>query len=167
MSESNENEKGCVYFFKHLGLKPVKIGYSSNPSPIKRFNSFRTYAPFGAEMVGFIQTNSAKELESRLHSRFASSRLEGEWFDLDTETIEDVISHYSTIAQNEERNRFMVAYAKSLQDQESEKEYLDKFDKFKRVYVKNPKTNKTRLADSIGVSRTTIYDWIKIVKKQS
>ena len=40
------------------------------------------------------------------------------------------------------------------------------FNMFKKMYGENPRINKTRLAANIGVSRTTIYSWIKIVKEQ-
>jgi len=32
-----KSEKGCVYFFRHIGLTPVKIGFSTNESPFDRF----------------------------------------------------------------------------------------------------------------------------------
>ena len=38
--------KGCVYFFRHIGLSPIKIGYSTHESPLDRFNQFKTYAEF-------------------------------------------------------------------------------------------------------------------------
>ena len=69
-----ETKKGCVYFFKHIGLTPIKIGYSENESPFNRFTQFKTYAPYGSEILGFIIISDAKELETLLHKKYASKR---------------------------------------------------------------------------------------------
>ena len=53
--------KGCVYFFKHKGVSPIKIGYTNNVSPINRFENFKTYSPYGSEIGGFIETDKPKE----------------------------------------------------------------------------------------------------------
>jgi len=80
-----QEQKGCVYFFRHIGLTPVKIGYSTHESPIKRFEQFKTYAPYGSELIGFIRTYDAKKLETILHERFSAHRLGGEWFEISQE----------------------------------------------------------------------------------
>lgn len=90
-----ENEKGCVYFFKHKGIRPIKIGYSSNPTPIDRFEQFKTYAPFGAEIIGFIETNEAKSLETSLHLKYKEKRLNGEWFNISIDDVKMEIKIHS------------------------------------------------------------------------
>ena len=81
------NVKGSVYFIKHTGLSPVKIGYSSAENPIARLYSMTTYAPYGVELLGFIQTLNAKQLERKLHKKYKNKRLNGEWFELTNEDI--------------------------------------------------------------------------------
>jgi len=111
-----ENQKGCVYFFRHIGLSPVKIGYSENESPINRFNQFKTYAPFGSEILGFIQTYNANELESNLHRKFSSKRLLGEWFEITEVDVKDGNEGISMSIRGEDksiivsRNKWTSAY---------------------------------------------------------
>ncbi len=113
MEQINES-KGCVYFFRHIGLTPVKIGYSTNESPIDRFNHFSTYAPYGSEIIGFIQTYDAKNLETTLHKKYVSKRLMGEWFDITESECNDIISFYSNIEDIKKRNEFQIAWAKKI-----------------------------------------------------
>lgn len=123
-------EKGCVYFFRHIGLSPIKIGYSINESPINRFEQFKTYAPFGAELLGFIKTEKAKELETELHKKFARDRIKGEWFEISKEEAEKCISFYSNIEDIEEMNMFQIAWANRFKKiDENFKIYLDLFSK--------------------------------------
>lgn len=107
-------EKGCVYFFKHVGLNPIKIGYSENESPINRFEQFKTYAPFGAELIGFIRTINAKKLETELHKKYSRDRIKGEWFEITRDEVEKCISFYSNLEDIEEINNFQVAFAKHI-----------------------------------------------------
>jgi len=90
-----KTEGGCVYFLKHTGLKPIKIGYSSKITPERRFNQFKTYAPFGGEIIGFINDENPILLERILQDRFSKYRLNGEWFDITLKEVEEVISIYS------------------------------------------------------------------------
>ena len=73
---------GCVYFFKHNKLSPIKIGFTSNDSPIKRFNQFKTLSPYGGVILGVIKSDEPLFLEQQLHNIFNEYRLNGEWFDL-------------------------------------------------------------------------------------
>jgi len=81
-----------VYFFRHIGVKGVKIGKTSGESVLNRFQSFKTYSPNGAEILGFFKTTNGHKSEKELHQRFASQRLKGEFFDISDEIIESVIS---------------------------------------------------------------------------
>lgn len=109
-----EIQRGCVYFFKHVGLSPIKIGYSQNESPIKRFEQFKTYAPFGAMLIGFIRTERAKELETELHQKYARDRVKGEWFEISEEEVNKCIKFYSNLQDIEEINNFQIAFAKKI-----------------------------------------------------
>lgn len=112
--------KCCVYFFRHVGLSPIKIGYSKNESPYRRFEQFKTYAPFGAELIGFIRTIRSKELEVELHQKYSRDRIKGEWFEITKEEVEKCIKFYSSLEDIEEMNNFQVAWARGLV-----REYID------------------------------------------
>lgn len=96
-----DGELGCVYFVKLNGLTPIKIGYSTNPTPTGRLESFSVGAPFGVELVGFIQTNNAKQLETLLHQRFNAFRCSGEWFDISKEQARSCCEQYMDKAQKD------------------------------------------------------------------
>lgn len=107
--------KGCVYFFKHVGSSPIKIGFSTKESPIERFESFKTYAPYGGEIVGFIRSFEAKALESELHVKLSASRLNGEWFDITIDKALNLIKYYTGTEDQEEVSLFNIEFAKKLE----------------------------------------------------
>jgi hypothetical protein len=172
MEEKIELEKGCVYFFRHIGLTPVKIGYSSSNSPIARFEQFKTYAPYGSEIIGFIQSIEAKSLETKLHRKYASLRLSGEWFDLTEEQVNFEIDFHTSIEDVAERNEFQKAWAFSLlesknkvQKQIEDIKIVNPFGYFKSIYLANKKINRSHAAEKLNVSRQTICRWIKIIEE--
>jgi len=120
-----EEKNGCVYFFRHLGLPPVKIGYSNHPSPIKRFEQFKTYAPFGCELLGFISSEEAKSLEKTLHFKFKDKRLKGEWFDITKKDVESEIEYYSSTLDLKEKSIFWEQFAKSIFNKNLKDENLE------------------------------------------
>ena len=130
-------EKGCVYFFKHIGLSPIKIGYSSNESPINRFKQFKTYAPFGAELIGFIITENAKKLETELHKKYARDRISGEWFEITKEEAKKSIVFYSNIEDIEEMNNFQIAWAEAKENIDISKTLInnEKADYFNKLIL--------------------------------
>lgn len=167
-----ELNKGCVYFFKHVGLNPVKIGYSTNESPIDRFNQFKTYAPYGSEILGFVILSNPKEIETLLHKKYASKRLNGEWFELTEIEVQNEIKFYTDISIIEERNEFQIAWANHINNKKNnlKKELfsLTKQSKekvtFKKLYENEPNLNRTKTAKKLGVTRKTICNWIKELK---
>ena len=166
-----EEEKGCVYFFKHIGLNPVKIGYSSNSTPLKRFEQFKTYAPFGAELLGFIRSIEAKELETNLHKKYSNKRLNGEWFDISLDEVEKEIEFNQDIQDSLLKSNFQLEWARTFSKNEILSD-LNKYvlslsnlsnkEKIEKVYEKFPKSTAKEVAYSIGVSVRTIY---RIIKK--
>lgn len=84
-------KKDFVYFFKHNNINAIKIGKTSGESVLDRFNSFRTYAPFGAEIVGFFETDNGHRDERELHQLFKSHRLQGEFFDISIDMVKNII----------------------------------------------------------------------------
>lgn len=163
-----ENKKGCVYFFRHIGLTPVKIGYSNSESPIDRFTQFKTYAPYGSEIIGFIQSYEAKQLETTLHERFSAFRLSGEWFEITQEQCESVISFYSNIEDVKERNEFQQQFALYINNRKEFKKMIIKESEVKKDrffyyenYYSNDKMSINEKANLMGVSRKTISIWNK------
>jgi hypothetical protein len=169
-------ERGCVYFFRHIGLSPVKIGYSNNESPLKRFESFKTYAPYGAELLGFIMTKESKELETILHERFSANRLKGEWFEISKEDVEKVVSFYSNIEDIKEKNEFEIEWSKKIanrnlifsENQIDISEFNKKFNttnydgQFKRIVI-----NQGELMEIFNCNRlniTKVLDFFNVVK---
>jgi hypothetical protein len=84
-------KKDFVYFFKHNNINAIKIGKTSGESVLDRFNSFRTYAPFGAEIIGFFETDDGHRDERELHKLFKDHRLQGEFFDISLDIVKNII----------------------------------------------------------------------------
>lgn len=163
-----EITRGCVYFFKHVGLTPIKIGYSENESPINRFNNFKTFAPYGSEIIGFIIISDAKEVEHALHKKYSNKRLNGEWYDLSIDEVMFEINFYTKVSDIKEKNEFQIAWAKHIQNKKDNVNYqlqvgkkVNKFQVFKKLYYIDKDLNRSRIADEIGVTRQTIIKWIK------
>lgn len=62
-----------------------KIGRTKDPK--QRLNSFKSMR-MQVEYVCLIQTKNMNRLEADLHIKFKDKRIQGEWFDLDTDDIE-------------------------------------------------------------------------------
>ena len=56
---------GCVYFVKHKGLDPIKIGMSTYNNPFHRVVDMEVASPFGIELLGFIKTDNPLKLEKK------------------------------------------------------------------------------------------------------
>ena len=110
-----EEGLGCVYFIKLNGLTPIKIGYSTHPTPSGRVDSFTVGAPFGVELVGFIQSTNAKQLESLLHKRFSAFRCNGEWFDISKEQARSCCEQYMDNAQKDKLSEAFTLISNSYQ----------------------------------------------------
>lgn len=106
--------KGCIYFFKHNESTPIKIGFSTNDSPIERFKQFSTYSPHGGEIVGFAQIENPKKIERELHLKYSSKRLKGEWFDISIEEAKKELNVLRSKDEIEMRNNFEIIFAKHL-----------------------------------------------------
>lgn len=83
-----------VYFFKHKNISPIKIGRTCGDSVISRFNQFKTYSPFGSEIVGFFKCDNSAIMERQLHIQFADKRLHGEWFDIAEDICISIVNKY-------------------------------------------------------------------------
>lgn len=106
--------KGCVYFFRHIAMYPVKIGCTDSNSPLDRFLQFKTYAPFGAEILGVIISNEPFKLEKKIHKLLNNSRMEGEWFDISEKKVNELIAKFSKQEDIEDRNNFQIEWTERL-----------------------------------------------------
>lgn len=155
-----KTEKGCVYFFKHLGIDAIKIGFSENESPIFRFEQMKTYSPFGAEIIGFIICDNPKKLEAELHKKFNEYRLKGEWFTISTEKAKETISFYMSLEDLKERNEFEIEWAKKKNIFKSENYKNDLFD-----YIFS--ANKKDLYEEVVLSQSEILNILNEESKNS
>lgn len=82
---------GFVYLLKTpLDDTLFKIGKASDPN--NRLRTFNVKLPFPIQYECLIQTSDMSSLEKELHSKFASKRLDGEWFRLGQEDVEYICS---------------------------------------------------------------------------
>ena len=88
-----------VYFFREVNRPYVKIGLSRNDID-NRFCQFKTYAPLGAYIVGYIETNDCIKLEKDLHIKYKDKRLSGEFFNMtDDEVYAEINIHNKSFGQ--------------------------------------------------------------------
>jgi hypothetical protein len=66
--------RGYVYFIETEDAQYIKIGHSVNP--ITRLAQIGTWKP--VRLLGYMP--GSRDMETSLHSKFASDRTSGEWF---------------------------------------------------------------------------------------
>lgn len=74
---------GQVYMLKHN--KAYKIGRSTDAA--RRYRDIKVQMPYATEEVHVIETDDTVGIEAYWHKRFASMRLEGEWFQLSASDV--------------------------------------------------------------------------------
>lgn len=79
----NTLQPGHVYLLKHD--KTYKIGRSTDAA--RRYKEIKVQMPMKTEEIHIIETDDAVGIEAYWHKRFASKRLEGEWFALSKDDI--------------------------------------------------------------------------------
>jgi nitrogen regulatory protein PII-like uncharacterized protein len=107
-------EKGSVYFIKHKGLTPIKIGYSKNEDPSSRLASISTDSPYGIQILGVITTIDPIELEKKLHKKYAEKRLNGEWFSIATADVDIEVEIHSDDCDIEMRHNLNCHYIEHM-----------------------------------------------------
>lgn len=78
-----------VYCIQSTDGGPVKIGKARSVE--KRLAALQTAHPYKLTVIATIQ-NGGREMERKLHRRFADRRLNGEWFDIAKTEVEAAIS---------------------------------------------------------------------------
>lgn len=81
---------GYVYLMHAVGTEWYKIGFSVNPE--QRSEALAAKAPYDVEIVHMVQVSDMRSVESYWHERFASKRVNGEWFTLDDDDIAEFCS---------------------------------------------------------------------------
>jgi hypothetical protein len=82
---SKKEFSGFVYLIQSP-TKAYKIGRTSDPQ--NRMKTFGIQLPFEVEYICIIETPDMIDLETKLHTRFSTKRINGEWFDLSPEDVE-------------------------------------------------------------------------------
>ncbi len=148
-----------MYFFRHKGLSAVKIGFSGSPDHTKRLRSFETYSPHGVDVIAVIIIKNPSAMELVFHNRFSTKRLNGEWFDLTQNEIDEAILFIEKLGHECYTERHSILPIDAF---ESEKFELNEFIRFS--LLNNVFFNRKKTADKFGVSRRTIYNLINKYK---
>src|SRR5690606_30783108 len=82
---------GYVYFLKHKGLSPIKIGMTNSNNVNTRISDYKTASPYGIDLIGVIRTPHPSIVERNIHEELNEFRLNGEWFDISLETANNII----------------------------------------------------------------------------
>lgn len=91
MSTDDSTPKRWSVYFIQIGLLgPIKIGRSRNPG--RRLVALSAQMPFDMRIVGVI-ANVKPNTETRLHHRFASEHIRGEWFQPSPRLLRFIDSH--------------------------------------------------------------------------
>ena len=86
---------GCVYFIRHKGTNPIKIGHTSKNNPDDRIKEFEVGSPFGIELMGVILCKHSADMEHTIHDMFKDRNIKGEWYNIDKEDVDDVVRIFS------------------------------------------------------------------------
>ena len=126
-----------VYFVKHKTMKPIKIGVTSNLT--KRLQALRVSCPYGLDLIGRILSPEPKELESKLHKRLKSKRLNGEWFDISISEVKDIIDEYDEDYKSDLNKIHNLLAEKNLSIRETREIIEYHFERSKRETLKQSK----------------------------
>jgi hypothetical protein len=171
-------DKGCVYFFRHIGTTPVKIGYSTQSTCQSRFESFSTYSPYGGEILGFISADNPARVESQIHALLITKRTNGEFFEITDSEVEAIMVRFSSADEIRLRNIFWIEFQKEtvckrVNSKIHEQVYHEgqvvniNRNAFFKEFMSGKKINKVNAARKYKVSRTQIYNWIEEFKNKS
>lgn len=78
-------EKGYIYLIR-ASTGQYKIGRTKDIS--SRFNFFVVKLPFEIDLIHHFEADDMRKAEAELHERYKGQRVNGEWFDLDSQDVE-------------------------------------------------------------------------------
>ena len=99
------NNEGWVYFIQAAHGGPIKIGSTSSEYPAARLNALQTGNPHKLVLIAKVR---GYWNERDYHDRFASGRLEGEWFNDDTPGLRELIYELTTTKDEREHVRKLI-----------------------------------------------------------
>ncbi len=86
--KKHKKTKGYVYLIQsNDGF--IKIGRTINIK--KRFKTLSVHLPYKIRLLGIIETNDYIGLEEELHCKYAEKRVNGEWFKLNENEINELL----------------------------------------------------------------------------
>lgn len=147
--KTKETDKGYVYFVKNGDSGLVKIGKAYDMS--KRIKGLMTSFGKSAFVCGFIYSDNYSEIEISIHKFFAEKRQSGEWFDLSTDEINEIILQNSGTLVNSYFNKKSVivdGICFGFKDVSENNYYTDFFDYVSKI-PKGKKVSKTEFYNNI------------------
>ena len=88
-----QQRSGWVYVLQGIGTDYYKIGKTSNPE--NRLRTFGVKLPLDVRYAVLIRTQDRHVMEKRLHTDYEHKRVDGEWFALDDNDLEDICARYN------------------------------------------------------------------------
>lgn len=85
--KKQQDKSGFVYLIKSE-RGDYKIGKSKNPED--RLKTFDIRLPFHIEYICTIKSNDMNKLEKELHAKYDHLRIDGEWFKLTSEEVDQI-----------------------------------------------------------------------------
>jgi len=83
-----------IYFIVHDFGGPIKVGITQDLK--KRLSTIQVGNPNEVRLMAWINSKdkeTAKELESRIHKYWAGKKFRGEWYELNSEEVYDLIKN--------------------------------------------------------------------------
>ncbi len=116
MSDADSSTKPAritVYFFQIEidGLPgPIKIGKCSSPDRVRlRLCGVQIGSPWPMKVLGVIPS-APSDMEERLHAKFASFRMRGEWFEADRALLKYIKEYADPLARKQPKTRALPAW---------------------------------------------------------
>lgn len=132
-------------------MSPIKIGMTNSSNLNSRVNDYKTSSPYGIELIGFIQTPTPSQMESKLHGLLKDVRLKGEWFDIDKFQANELINMYNPEIDERKKIKFNIPFNFDYKDY-----YVNELKMFKCFF------------DNLPFEKPVSFDvkkWIILLKK--
>lgn len=90
MNFSSKEINGYVYFIKTEDYDYFKIGITKTDIQ-RRFSNIQSGNMFKLKLIGFIPSENPRKLEKKIHSHFENKKMEGEWFNITSNNLFEVL----------------------------------------------------------------------------
>lgn len=85
-----KDEVGYIYLVKTLGY--IKIGITRDPK--KRIDSIRNSLPVELSVIKVLPVKDYRVTERELHNKYIHKHVKNEWFTLDDNDVNDILSNF-------------------------------------------------------------------------